>query len=131
MFPAVACAAPAKIAINSFGVHRLGATPASNALERVADCAKLQEWLGHANIATTRIYDHRRHRMAKLKLRSMTIKPIPAGYRRNVLTSSATPSGVATVIKPTGRISVSVLRRKAYGAWLTASAGKLIDACCY
>ncbi|MFP3557325.1 hypothetical protein SB861_42535 [Paraburkholderia sp. SIMBA_049] len=68
MFPAVACAAPAKIAINSFGVHRLGATPASNALERVADCAKLQEWLGHANIATTRIYDHRRHRMAKLKL---------------------------------------------------------------
>jgi integrase/recombinase XerD len=24
--------------------------------------AKVQEWLGHANIATTRIYDHRRTR---------------------------------------------------------------------
>ena len=27
-----------------------------------ADIAKVQEWLGHANIATTRIYDHRRTR---------------------------------------------------------------------
>jgi integrase len=27
-----------------------------------ADIAKVQKWLGHANIATTRIYDHRRTR---------------------------------------------------------------------
>jgi integrase len=27
-----------------------------------SDIAKVQEWLGHANIATTRIYDHRETR---------------------------------------------------------------------
>jgi hypothetical protein len=92
LFPAVACAAPSKIAIDGFGVRRLGATPATNALEQEADFAKLKEWLGHANIATTRIYDHQRHRMAKLKLTVKEIKPISAGYRRNDSTSSATPS---------------------------------------
>jgi len=35
---------------------------ATNALDHAADIAKVQEWLGHANIATTRIYDHRRTR---------------------------------------------------------------------
>jgi integrase/recombinase XerD len=39
-----------------------GATAATNALDHQADIAKVQEWLGHANIATTRIYDHRRTR---------------------------------------------------------------------
>jgi hypothetical protein len=38
------------------------ATAATNALDHQADIAKVQEWLGHANIATTRIYDHRRTR---------------------------------------------------------------------
>jgi LDH2 family malate/lactate/ureidoglycolate dehydrogenase len=32
------------------------------ALDNQADIAKVQEWLGHANIATTRIYDHRKIR---------------------------------------------------------------------
>jgi site-specific recombinase XerC len=32
------------------------------ALDHQADIAKVQERLGHANIATTRIYDHRRTR---------------------------------------------------------------------
>lgn len=37
----------------------LHAGTATNALEHHADIAKVQEWLGHANIATTRIYDRR------------------------------------------------------------------------
>jgi integrase/recombinase XerD len=40
----------------------LRATAATNALDHDADIAKVQEWLGHANIATTRIYDRRRMR---------------------------------------------------------------------
>jgi site-specific recombinase XerD len=44
------------------GVHALRATAATNALDHQADIAKVQEWLGHANIATTRIYDHRKTR---------------------------------------------------------------------
>jgi integrase/recombinase XerD len=42
--------------------HALRATAATNALDHQADVAKVQEWLGHANIATTRIYDHRKTR---------------------------------------------------------------------
>lgn len=41
------------------GPHALRATAATNALEHQADIAKVQEWLGHASIATTRIYDRR------------------------------------------------------------------------
>lgn len=48
-----------KIEVASFGPHALRATAATNALEHEADIAKVQEWLGHANIATTRIYDRR------------------------------------------------------------------------
>jgi integrase/recombinase XerD len=44
------------------GAHALRATAATNALDHEADIAKVQEWLGHANIATTRVYDHRRTR---------------------------------------------------------------------
>ncbi|MEO8631632.1 MAG: tyrosine-type recombinase/integrase [Betaproteobacteria bacterium] len=42
--------------------HSMRATAATNSLERGADIAKVQEWLGHANISTTRVYDHRRTR---------------------------------------------------------------------
>lgn len=45
-----------------FCVHSLRATAATNALEHAADIAKVQEWLGHANIATTRLYDKRKSR---------------------------------------------------------------------
>jgi integrase/recombinase XerD len=45
------------------GVHALRATAATNALDHDADIAKVQEWLGHANIATTRIYDRRRSKV--------------------------------------------------------------------
>ena len=44
------------------GAHALRTTAATNALDHLADIAKVQEWLGHANIATTRIYDHRKTR---------------------------------------------------------------------
>ena len=44
------------------GAHALRATAATNALDHKADIAKVQEWLGHANISTTRIYDHRKTR---------------------------------------------------------------------
>lgn len=37
-------------------------TPADNALEHEADIAKVQAWLGHANISTTKIYDRRENR---------------------------------------------------------------------
>ena len=44
------------------GPHALRATAATNALDHQADIATVQEWLGHANIATTRLYDHRKTR---------------------------------------------------------------------
>ena len=43
-------------------MHALRATAAANALDHQADIAKEQEWLGHAKIATTGIYDHRKTR---------------------------------------------------------------------
>jgi site-specific recombinase XerD len=58
----LAYAAQAGIDLHGFGVHSLRATAATNALEHEADIAKVQEWLGHANIATTRIYDRRKNR---------------------------------------------------------------------
>jgi site-specific recombinase XerD len=42
--------------------HVLRPTAATNALDHEADIVKIQEWLRHTNIATTRIYDHRRTR---------------------------------------------------------------------
>ena len=43
-------------------VHALRATAATNALEHDADIARVQDWLGHANISTTRLYDRRARR---------------------------------------------------------------------
>jgi integrase/recombinase XerD len=45
--------------VRGFCVHSLRATAATNALENGADIAKVQEWMGHANVSTTRLYDHR------------------------------------------------------------------------
>jgi len=42
--------------------HALRPTAATNALDHEVDIAKVQEWLGRANVATTRTYDHRRTR---------------------------------------------------------------------
>jgi site-specific recombinase XerD len=36
-------------------VYSMRATAATNALSNEADIAKVQEWLGHANVSTTRL----------------------------------------------------------------------------
>ena len=46
-----------------FWVHSLRAMAAINALAHGADIAKVREWLGHAHISTTRMYDRRRWRL--------------------------------------------------------------------
>jgi integrase/recombinase XerD len=48
--------------VSGLCVHSLRATAATNALSHQADIAKVQEWLGHADISTTRLYDRRRSR---------------------------------------------------------------------
>lgn len=48
--------------VNGLCVHSLRATAATNALSNKADIAKVQEWLGHANVSTTRLYDRRKTR---------------------------------------------------------------------
>src|SRR5262244_3106324 len=48
--------------VHGFCVHALRATAATNALAHNADIAKVQEWLGHADISTTRMYDKRQSR---------------------------------------------------------------------
>jgi integrase/recombinase XerD len=48
--------------VNGLCVHSLRATAATNALAHECDIAKVQEWLGHANISTTRLYDRRKSR---------------------------------------------------------------------
>ena len=50
---------PLGITGDNMGPHALRATAATCALENHADIAKVQEWLGHANINTTRVYDRR------------------------------------------------------------------------
>lgn len=50
------------IEVNGLCVHSMRATAATNALSHEADIAKVQEWLGHANVSTTRLYDRRKTR---------------------------------------------------------------------
>lgn len=49
-------------AIDGFSPHVLRATAATTALSNGADLARVQEWLGHANLSTTRLYDQRSSR---------------------------------------------------------------------
>lgn len=48
--------------VNGLCVHSRRATAATNALSHDSDIAKVQEWLGHANVSTTRLYDRRKTR---------------------------------------------------------------------
>lgn len=52
----------AGISVQRFGPHAARATAATNALDAGAGIAKVQEWLGHASVRTTRVYDHRKTR---------------------------------------------------------------------
>lgn len=49
-------------AVTGLCVRSLCATAATNALEHQADIAAVQQWLGRANISTTRLYDRRQSR---------------------------------------------------------------------
>ena len=57
-------AASVHIEVAGFGPHALRATAATNALDHDADITTVQAWLGHASIATTRMYDRRKMRTA-------------------------------------------------------------------
>lgn len=48
--------------VQGLGAHSMRATAATNALTHEADIAKVQEWMGHANVSTTRLYDRRKTR---------------------------------------------------------------------
>ncbi len=50
----------ARVHVDGVCLNALRATAATNALEHEAEIAFVQEWLGHANISTTRLYDRRR-----------------------------------------------------------------------
>ncbi|HBO6052692.1 tyrosine-type recombinase/integrase [Pseudomonas aeruginosa] len=52
----------AHIDVAGLGVHGLRVTAATNALEHHADIEQVQQWLGHASITTTRLYDRRANR---------------------------------------------------------------------
>ena len=52
----------AGIHFDGLSPHALRATAATTALEKGADLAKVQVWLGHANVSTTRLYDKRQSR---------------------------------------------------------------------
>jgi site-specific recombinase XerD len=48
--------------VNGLCVHSLRATAATNALSHDSDIARVQEWMGHANVSTTQLYDRRKTR---------------------------------------------------------------------
>lgn len=48
----------------NMGPHALRVTAATSALQNNTDIARVQSWLGHANIGTTKMYDRRSHRPA-------------------------------------------------------------------
>ena len=52
--------AAAGVQLEGLCLHALRATAATNALDQDSDIARVQEWLGHTNISTTRLYDRRR-----------------------------------------------------------------------
>ena len=65
------------------------ATAATNALSHQADIAKVQEWLGHANVSTTRLYDRRKTRPEDSPtFRVQYFKNEPKGQQKKCLANS-------------------------------------------
>jgi integrase len=52
--------------------HALRATALTNALDHQADIATVQEWLGDADVATTRVYGERGRRTARRSRQAAT-----------------------------------------------------------
>ena len=50
------------VGVDRIGPHFARTTAAMNALDEGADTAKVQEWLGDANVSTKRVYGHRKTR---------------------------------------------------------------------
>jgi len=50
------------ISVDRFGPHAARATAATNAIDQGADITQVQQWLGHASVSTTRVYDRRKSR---------------------------------------------------------------------
>ena len=75
--------------------HALRATAATNALSHEADIAKVQEWLGHANVSTTRLYDRRKMRPED-KRRAPPVRRTPGRPRRadDIRVASVTASRI-------------------------------------
>lgn len=48
--------------VHGLCTHSMRATAATNALDHDSDIAKVQAWLGHANISTTKLYDRRQNK---------------------------------------------------------------------
>jgi integrase/recombinase XerD len=48
------------VQVKGLCLHSLRATAATNALSNDANIARIQDWLGHANVSTTRPYDRRK-----------------------------------------------------------------------
>ena len=62
IYQSVVChwAKHAGLDVRAVCIHAMRTTAATNALDHKADIAKVQEWLGHSDISTTRLYDRRK-----------------------------------------------------------------------
>jgi integrase len=74
--------------IDGCRLHTLQATIATRALEH-AEIAKVQQWLGHANISTRRVCDRHQSRAKDICL--LPCSPIVSSYRKKNRPATKTP----------------------------------------